>query len=699
MKDIFLLIRQRKTFYLTVPILTVLITICGSFYNIFNATQYYRENIAVDTLNEEKLSLLAVQSVGIFTRGADDGGQLMNHFVQNDTYMCYTALTFLIAIVLISGYWGMTDVKTKEFLATYPVKKVSLAMYPYVATFGILLINAVISLAIHLLMLTFYNNQIIDLAVKFPGILGGVVPTDLVLTANISFLKQFGIVLLYLIAILTFDALFVVLFRNEIVGISIGFFLYNSFGFGYVQCFDVARRVLNRIEFFMQPYQLFGINEWTETGVQNKMYISVIVTLVIGIVVMIALMILQGKFRELSKGKMVYSNILQIVLLVISGYFVFSFLHDVILVFPFTSDWIIPIALLFTIPIMVAEFYFLYGKKGRIYKVSVKELHVWKNPVLQKILPLYWMIEGVVLCVVLSFGAYLHRTLEYFNKAMANPQNYDVIGKEEHLKSIFWEDECATVFIIGGFCVKVLMMLAERKKTAREFFETLPVKRKKVFVTNYLMDFAFVAIPTVLLTLIKSVYLLLFSEDAAVADLCQKLLGQQWVYCFSILCVGLAMTGFLHLIDAWVVNGGFKIIFAVTGIACSAMVLAYMSDFFGVYWLLLLLLDAFVSASEYCFMSGIFYLVIGVITTVLAAYFYERRDKAKEIFYYGFVKYIFAIILSLTYLLFVGTGYMFENAFLLFLVAIVGTVLTFVFTLYYCTPDRKLIFKIKKESV
>ena len=140
MKDIMTLIRQRKEFYLTVLVLTLLLTIVGAFYNLSLGN-----NALADKLNitsEDQLESILTENAEIYTAGMSSE-RLMDGFMDNNIYMGFWGLTLVILVVMIFGYFNMSDKRTKEFLETLPVKKIALELYNYVALIGILLFNII----------------------------------------------------------------------------------------------------------------------------------------------------------------------------------------------------------------------------------------------------------------------------------------------------------------------------------------------------------------------------------------------------------------------------------------------------------------------------------------------------------------------------------------------------------------------------
>ena len=65
MKDIMTLIRQRKEFYLTVLVLTLLLTVVGAFYNLSVGNEGLAERLNI--ASEEQMVSALEQDAGFYT--------------------------------------------------------------------------------------------------------------------------------------------------------------------------------------------------------------------------------------------------------------------------------------------------------------------------------------------------------------------------------------------------------------------------------------------------------------------------------------------------------------------------------------------------------------------------------------------------------------------------------------------------------
>jgi len=171
--------------------------------------------------------------------------------------------------------------------------------------------------------------------------------------------------------------------------------------------------------------------------------------------------------------------------------------------------------------------------------------------------------------------------------------------------------------------------------------------------------------------------------DIPVSDF-NACIGEQFLLMGIMLCIAIFFMGVMYLIDAITVNGGMKNIFcgvaALFGIIASVLMLEFqvplLQDFAAVLY------------GELNPVAAMVYLVLGILLLIFAGNRYIHHDKAKEIFYYKWAKYVFATLLSLCYLFFVLGSALYEQSVIQYLLAAVGTALIFFVVVYYCTPGK-----------
>ncbi len=690
MKDIMTLIRQRREFYLTVLVLTLLLTIVGAFYNLSVRNEDLAERLNI--ASEEQMVNALAENVSFYAAGMNSEG-LMNGFMNNWTYMGFVGLNFVILVVMIFSYFNMSDKGTKEFLETLPVKKVALEVYNYVALMGILVINIIVAIVIHLLYMGNVNRQIVDLAERFPQVLGNVVPTDLVAVSATSLLYQFGMLALYLVTMTTVWFVCSTLFKKWAAGLTIGVILWYSIK-GWV--YDV-RNIVHGLTFNVEineayrriaapfdAHTYFSKFVWDGAKCSNPITTYVAIVLVVMLLAAVGIMILHAYVREMSGGKIFYVNTLNVVFLLLGGIWLY---------FGSTGYWgwggsgPVKAAFITVIGEVIAIF-LLYHKKEKTYKLAVKEKRTVKNPVLAQGLKSYLIATGIITIVVECID--IEMNLEVLRYAVSEWCQYyeDAVWILNEFR-MEWRYQFA-MFIIAGFIIfKCIQFAMEQTKASREFYETLPISRVRLYCTKLLMDLGVIIIPLIVFTAVSIRYLLRFRNvltlyyDIPTADF-NACIGEQFLLMGIILCIAIFLMGVMYLIDAVTVNGGMKDIF------CSVVALFAFMASVTVLGFQIPILENFAAMfiGELNPIVAMVYLGLGIVLLFFAGNQYIQRDKAKEIFYYMWAKYVFAIFLSLSYLIFVLSGAILEQSAIQYLLAAIGSVLIFFLIVYYCTPGK-----------
>lgn len=702
MKDIILLIRQRKEFYLTVLVITLLLTIVGAFYNISVGGKQIAE-LNVDLVTEAQLETMVAEQETLFTEGMSSEG-LMKGFFNNFTYMGYVGLNLVIAAVLLLSYSDRSEKGAKEFLETLPVKRVALELYNYVALMGILLLNLLGSLVIHLVQFSKCNGKIITLAERFPNVLGSLVPDNLVAAHNSSLLYQFGMLALFLVTMITLIMVCMAVFKNGVVGFFAGAILWNTAD----DVLITVRHLFTDISEYMtdsfrqvvaaiNPQWYFDRFKWNGGVCTNDFTDYVAVSLVIMLLVLIAVFIVHAHCRELSGGKILYLSSLNIVLLIIFGFWLLITLIGNI-------GYSVSRILTATCIAVIAEIIvirFLYYKKDKIYKLAVKENHKVNNPVVRQGLWTFLIASGIIALITENID-------RDYNLAMLTydmTHIYTVWFPEEpwHLNyfDTYFRYQFATPILIGFIVFKCIRFAMENPKARREFYETLPISRLRMFCTKLMMDLGVILIPLAVYVTVSVGYLVaanrrfrfLYPELEITA-----MVGEQFVTALLVLCVAIALLGIMYLIDAVTVGGRMKDLFcSVTALFVFILAIlvmdntnhTFLDEVMVVFW------------GGVTMVSAMVWLVLGIGMLVAAGYLYVRRDAAKEIFYYKAAKYVFASMLSISYLIFVMSGAYMEQALYQYILAVIGTVLIFFLTVYYCTPGKiaELQKKFQKKKI
>lgn len=690
MKDIMILIRNRKEFYLTILVLTLLLTIVGAFYNLSVGNEDLAERLNITT--EEQMANTLAENVSFYAAGMNSE-DLMNGFMNNWTYMGFVGLNFVILVVMTFSYFNMSDRGTKEFLETLPVKKVALEVYNYVALMGIMVINIIVATVIHLLYMGNVNSRIVDLAERFPQVLGNVVPANLVAVSATSLLYQFGMLALFLITMTTFWFVCSVLFKKWAVGLTIGVLLWYSIKEWVYGVREVIHglssdaeinELYRRIAAPFDAKMYFSKFVWDGAKCSNPITVYVAIVLIVMLFASLGIMIVHAYARKLPGGKLFYVNALNIAFLLIGG--IWLYLSS-------TGYWgwagSGPVKAAFiTIIGEVIAIFLLYHKKEKTYKLAVKEKKTVKNPVFAQGIKSYSIATGIITIIVECID--IETNLEMLQHAVSEWIQYteDAVWILNEFR-MEWRYQFA-MFIIAGFIIfKCIQFAMENTKASREFYETLPMSRARLYCTKFLMDLGVIIIPLTVFTAVSIRYLLRFRNvltlyyDIPTTDF-NACIGEQFLLMGIILCIAIFFMGVMYLIDAVTVNGGMKNIFcgvvALFAFMASVMVLEFRIPVFENF--------AAMFIGELNPIAAMGYLGLGIVLLIFAGRLYIQRDKAKEIFYYMWAKYVFAIFLSLSYLIFVLSGAILEQSVIQYLLAAMGTVLIFFLIVYYCTPGK-----------
>lgn len=694
MKDIILLIRQRKEFYLTVLVITLLLTIIGAVYNLSVDYKTLSEALAYsDTMTGEQVQILLESNQDLFTRGVNSEG-LMRGFLDNFTYMGYVGLNLAIVAVILLSYADRADKGTKEFLETLPVKRVALELYNYVALVGIFLANSLGAFVIHLIYFGNYNGKIVALAERFPEMAGQMVPGNLVAANAGSLLYQFGMMTLFFITMITFLYMCMSVFKNGVAGFFVGEILWHTMSsllysiksrwlwMKGIDSWDIPESFRQVVAVF-DPKLYFSRFQWNGAECTNVFTPYVASVLSIMLVVMIGVLIAHAYCRELSKGKIFYVNVLNTVLLVLGGFRLFMGVLDWVGYSPRAVIW----AMAITVIAEVVVITFLYRKKAKTYKLAVKEMRKVWNPLLSQRLRSFLFAMGVIAVVPICVDWDWNMSSLYYwiNDSMSwfpdEPWYLNYFA-------VYYRYQYAMLIVAGFIVFKCIQFAMERTKARREFYETLPMSRLRTYCTKLLMDLSVIAVPLAIFTAVSIGHFLTIRNkllwaypEIEIVDM----VGEQFLAAFFVFCVAVFFLGVMYLADAVTVNGVLKSIFcgvaALLGLTISIVILEsneinILYDFVAVI------------GGAFTVPAVLVYLFIGICLMVVAGYLYVRRDAAKEIFYYKAAKYVFAAMISLSYLVFVSAAAYTAQELYQYFLAVIGAVLIYFLTIYYCTPGK-----------
>ena len=652
MKDLLLLLKERKDYLLVFLFTTVTITLCGTFHIL---SSYGNHALLEQTPTAQEILLTLEQTPEIFTRGIA-GGELLQCFRENHAVFCHNTAFLMVIAVLVLLFYGFQQKQTREFLETLPVKRSALELYGYVAAAALLILNFFVGGVTGLLTLTRRNYAIASLAKEFPELLESIIPENLVFQGNLAFLSQLLLAFLSLFAAMTFLYLCSCLFKNRYFGILVGTLIYislPSFWYSFCNLFLAENRELKKT-----ILTLFR---------QSPAFMILLLFLLIGGI------LLQIQTREMAKGIFMFSRPLEILFLLGAGAYCLVILTDLFDVF---------IGLGTVITFELLAFYFLYHKKKESGMLVAPKKIGSKLPLLKSALASHLIAGGILSAIVIYTSISLTNTVvrEFFSfwnlfyTAADNPF-LDFLGTPYLLYPDF------NIILVGLFIFKGIKFLAEQKKSTREFLETLPATRGQVYFSKILLDLVVVLIALFAYMLVNFGYRIYFNN----------IVGNPLLYRFDDIIPAVMPTlysaffviGICNLIDAFVVSGGLKAIHSIVTVVFLSFIVLLPLDFLPreYYWM----------AEDFLYSGlpfGIVSFFLGLLFILIACLVYCKRDTSKQGFYYAFGKHMFALQLTFIYATFtVFTLITSPDAKVTSLFpGVAGCILIYGITLYFCSP-------------
>lgn len=649
MRDLILLIKQRKAFYGLIIIVTMIITFCCGIYTLNQGTRHSLCDADMSTITEEQVVQALENQEEMFFYGADSG-KLMDSFMQNNSFPGYLGVLILSYAILAFCCYGMYEKSTKEFLETLPVKKIALETYNYVAVMGIFGINALLALAINLIGLTLKNNEIVDLAARFPQVLQYIVPSGLVMQANVTFCLGWCRAVLFMAAFITVLYVFMSLFKNQVAGLIIGF----------VTWFVVGAKVPSVATIWVQ-----------------------IAIIVIGVVILL----IHGKIRELSKGKIFFVEFLHPVFLILGGIALFVLISD---------EFGYPAGIFITLIAEALGIAWLYYGPGTIRKMEVSErkkhfLPVWKLSIRS------FLITVVILTVSVVYldRVQLHAQYLYMKSLIAEGFGRDTLAPMMSYFDPYDRIQLGLVIILGLVIYKCIRFLMEKKSGIIEFYETLPVSRLNRTLTGIGMDLLVVFIPMLIYTLVNLGYIKAFNVVLKL-DV-SYIVAEQFVLLIAVLAIATVVLGIIHLIDAVTVNGGLKVLYVgVAGLTILIFggFIPEIMEWDAIYDLFELL------AGELEVSLIVGYFIVGILLLAVAVWLSIRKEISKYYFSFTIAKHVFIILVCLIYLFITIYCAWMERAVIHYILAVAGTIVGYIFMLEFFAPveESKIKSKIIKKK-
>ena len=554
------------------------------------------------------------------------------------------------------------DTRAREFELTFPVKKTALVMHEYWFFFllitGVTLLQGII-LAIYQ---THYNNVWIRIAgvnesAEFNGF-------------GIEKLYAYvGIYILSLLISFTWIFLCVIVCKNEFVGgvtSVVACYVISSIDY-WVDFSEIIMCVFSSrvpAEYSIDEigmYHLMNKDE-VEAWEQKKSYIQEIINTIIHpserleiinglhVAILISMLLIgillvwiAGKKRHLTRGgRFAYFKVAEYLFAVICGGLWFTFLSDLFW-YDFDKRFYVVLSPLVVIAIII---YLLNPVK---IKPDENRKFITKHGLLARLNDskrvLIALLTGVVYVFVKDsemFSAIISRGEYYYYE----DDPYEVFSWDmgSYAYSI------TKVMIIILILSKLYRYWSERKGNIREFYETIPLTRKKQKIRSILQDLAITMIPVVVSGVFQ---MYVYLPNVIKYDVTNNY-NKYSQYMKGILVVEILylfmLIGLLHLIEEMFVNGLMRV-FAYGGVimmifislegACSTFKHSYIDD--AIYNLL-----SMEYSNEKCISYMVFYLIVGIILFVASVILAKNKELSRQGFYFEFEKYLFSIMIAFT---------------------------------------------------
>ena len=557
----------------------------------------------------------------------------------------YTIIVLCLLIPLTIGIGGSLDIRKKEFEEKLPVKKVFLEMSGYVVTIGIGAVCGLLSVVTSL-----WTDRGRAEGYRFAGFQG----------------QEFACLFLEILTTITFFYLFILLFKKYVRGFCLALVCWIGAMTG------------------METYA-FSSKGWFEkhTGVQ-------MVSLAVVTFLMIVMMVLHSKYRELSKGKNCYFKVLDIGVILLLGYIVYN-------CFEWWIDRGKGISLLATgITVVAALWKEMRGERQSVSKLQVTSKKEVKHPFLS------WefggfLLGGAILTLILLGSSAEMRRSAYANADFVTWRIDEVQNMQFHTEVIDsemnfvieselpWNREVKTAIMIVAFGLVFFVSLArEGERETRDFRERLPVSRREAYISKTLLQTVMFIAPLMLdMAVNAGCYISRAKEQSHIAEIYMLHARDSALWTFVLCGLIFTLLGVEKLMDAVVESlwlKQFNLVCIVFGfLAISIQMYPIRMD-----------KSAFVPL-----MIAMIGSIAGLILMIIAGKLYERRDQARAFYYYKPALYVFTTFYSMLYAAVIGgTAYVTQNI-VWCILALAGVVGVWWTSIHFCSPSRETSF-VKK---
>lgn len=324
-------------FYLVALIFMLLLTVADSIYVCKEDNSAYNGKLFHHGMEKDSKEKFIEKTGG----GLNSGKDIAYIYCDKANWyeiFGYPMMLFVLIVILLLKQCVFMDVRSAEFQRTFPVKQWIQVLHDYLSVLGIMVLSALLQLGIFVAYQTSYNMEMLKTAKAFSTVGGS---EEIITQTNGHLLQFWGMYFLYIAMAYTFFYVGILLTKNPIMGAILSvivlsgidacldiwiwnYVMPNDKDFGYwIEHIDYANRIKDIVDYIRYPQDAFSINAYTLME-RNSQMTSIVACAMVGIIVLfIILMIVLGKRRELSKGKLLYFPILDYPLCFLLGMSVF----------------------------------------------------------------------------------------------------------------------------------------------------------------------------------------------------------------------------------------------------------------------------------------------------------------------------------------------------------------------------------------
>lgn len=324
-------------FYLVALIFMLLLTVADSIYVCKEDNSAYNGKLFHHGMEKDSKEKFIEKTGGDLNSGKDIAYIYCDKANWYEIFG-YPMMLFVLIVILLLKQCVFMDVRSAEFQRTFPVKQWIQVLHDYLSVLGIMVLSALLQLGIFVAYQTSYNMEMLKTAKAFSTVGGS---EEIITQTNGHLLQFWGMYFLYIAMAYTFFYVGILLTKNPIMGAILSvivlsgidacldiwiwnYVMPNDKDFGYwIEHIDYANRIKDIVDYIRYPQDAFSINAYTLME-RNSQMTSIVACAMVGIIVLfIILMIVLGKRRELSRGKLLYFPILDYPLCFLIGVAVF----------------------------------------------------------------------------------------------------------------------------------------------------------------------------------------------------------------------------------------------------------------------------------------------------------------------------------------------------------------------------------------